>query len=75
MTSRIARVAPSFLKHIEDVGLTDDATARAIGITPEQYSAIKRGDAAPSLAFMAGAVHSGLAATFSDVAEPVLATA
>ncbi len=69
-TTPPARLTDVFLGRVAATGLTDAAVAAAIGITRQEYSAVKTGKTAPSARFMAGAVRAGLAATFADVAEP-----
>lgn len=68
MTPNI-RLTDQFLARVADTGLTDAAAAAAIGVTPQFYSQVKTGQAAPSARFMAGAVLAGLAESFADVAE------
>lgn len=69
MSQPIARLTPDFLARVAATGLSDAATAAAIGVTPQFYSQVKRGEASPSTRFMAGAVLAGLAGSFADVAE------
>lgn len=69
--SPTARLTPGFLANAEKTGLTDSALAAAIGVSKQFYSQVKNGQAAPSVAFMAGAVRAGLARTFADVAEAI----
>lgn len=69
MSQPIARLAPQFLARVADTGLSDAAIAAAIGVSPQYYSQVKRGDLAPSVRFMAGAVVAGLADSFASVAE------
>ena len=64
-----AQLTAAFLAKVEATGLTDAATARAIGVTPQYYSAVKTGVEQPSVGFMAGAVKAGLADSFDGVAE------
>ena len=64
-----ARLTEAFLAKVRSTGLTDAATARAIGVTPQYYSAVKAGIEQPSVGFMAGAVKAGLANSFDGVAE------
>lgn len=66
-----ARLTESFLARVADTGLTDSAVAAAIGVTKQYYSAVKNGKDNPSVGFMVGAVHAGLADSFADVAEPI----
>lgn len=69
-----ARLTQGFLTKVAASGLTDAAAARAIGVSRQFYSAVKNGQENPSVAFMTGAVHAGLADTFDAVAEPVPTT-
>lgn len=69
MAQPIARLTPQFLERVASTGLSDAAAAAAIGVTPQFYSQVKRGEQAPSTRFMAGAVLAGLATTFAEVAE------
>lgn len=71
MPKHVARLTPGFLARVADTGLSDAAVAAAIGVTPQFYSQVKRGEQAPSTRFMAGAVVAGLASNFADVAEVV----
>lgn len=71
MSKQIARLTPGFLARVAETGLSDAAIAAAIGVTPQFYSQVKRGEQAPSTRFMAGAVVAGLASSFADVAEVV----
>ena len=71
MAKELAQVTPSFLEHIKAIGLADEATARAIGISPSDYTAITQRGAQPSMEFVIGAIRSGLASSFNDVVEPV----
>lgn len=64
-----ARLTEKFIARVADTGLTPAATAAAIGVTPQEYARVLAGKCAPSVRFMAGAVRSGLAETFADVAE------
>lgn len=66
-----ARLTPDFLARVEATGLTDEAAARAIGVSKQFYSAVKLGKQSPTINFMVGAIHAGLADSFADVAEPV----
>ena len=66
-----ARLTPDSLARVEATGLTDEAAARAIGVSKQFYSAVKLGKQSPSVGFIVGAIHAGLADSFSDVAEPV----
>ena len=66
-----ARLTKAFLNRVAATGLTDAATARAIGVTKQYYSAVKNGKETPSVGFMGGAIHAGLASTFDEVAEPI----
>ena len=66
-----ARLTPDFLARVAATGLTDEAVARAIGVSKQFYSAVKLGKQSPTINFMVGAVRAGLADSFSDVAEPV----
>lgn len=69
MSQPIARLTPQFLARVADTGLSDAAIAAAIGVSPQYYSQVKRGEQAPSTRFMAGAVLAGLADSFASVAE------
>lgn len=71
MTNPSIRVAQPFWERAKSTGLSDAALAAAIGVSPQYYSQIKNGAIAPSARFMAGAVLSGLAKDFSEVAEVV----
>lgn len=66
-----AQLTSDFLARVEATGLTDAAVARAIGVTKQYYSAVKLGRENPSITFMVGAIHAGLADTFNDIAEPI----
>lgn len=66
-----ARLTQSFLDRVAATGLTDEATARAIGVTKQFYSEVKNGKQNPTVGFMAGAVHAGYASNFAEVAEPL----
>lgn len=65
-----AHLTESFLEKVAATGLTDAAAARAIGVTRQYYSQVKLGKTSPSVAFIVGAIHAGLATSFNDVAEP-----
>lgn len=65
-----ARLTTKFLDRVAQTGLTDEATARAIGVSKQYYSQVKNGQQNPSVTFMAGAVHAGLGSNFADIAEP-----
>ena len=67
----IARLTSDFLARVEATGLTDSAAAAAIGVTRQQYSAIKLGHEQPTTRFIVGAITAGLAESFADVAEVV----
>lgn len=68
---RKARLTQKFLNRVAATGLTDEATARAIGVTKQFYSDVKNGKQNPTVGFMTAAVHAGYAETFADVAEPL----
>lgn len=63
------RLTPRFLEHVAATGLADAAVAAAIGVSEQLYGQVKRGETAPSVRFLAGAVVAGLADSFADVAE------
>lgn len=67
----VARLTEAFKARVASTGLSDAAVAAAIGVTRQFYSQVKTGAQAPSVAFMAGAVKSGLATSFAEVAEVV----
>ena len=71
MAHPIARLTPEFLARVAATGLSDAALAAAIGVTPQFYSQVRNGQAAPSTRFLVGAVQAGLADTFGGVAEVV----
>lgn len=71
MTNPVAKLTQGFLDRVAATGLSDAATAAAIGVTRQYYSQVRNGEVAPSARFMAGAVHAGLATSFADVAEAV----
>lgn len=64
-----ARITPAFLHRLEETGMTDMAIAASFGMTRQEFSAIKLGKQPPTVRFLAGAVRSGLAESFADVAE------
>ena len=66
-----ARITPAFLRRLENTGMTDVAIAASFGMSRQEFSAIKLGKQAPTVRFLAGAVRSGLAETFAEVAEYV----
>ena len=66
-----ARLTTDFRERCARTGLTDAALAAAIGVSRQFFNRVKNGHEPPSVAFMAGAVHAGLAATVAEVAEPV----
>ena len=66
-----ARLTKAFLARVAATGLTDAAVAAAIGITAQQYSAIKVGREQPTTRLLVGAVRAGLADDFAAVAEAV----
>lgn len=63
------RLTPRFLDRIAATGLTDAAIAATLGVSEQLYGRVKRGETAPSVRFLAGAVVAGLADSFADVAE------
>lgn len=65
------QIRASFLEKITTSGLTDAGAARAIGVSRQYYQQVKTGTRPPSAGFIAGAVLSGLATSFDEVAEPV----
>ena len=69
-----ARLTESFRQRCAETGLTDAALAAAIGVSRQFYNRVKNGHEPPSVGFMAGAVHAGLAQSFAEVAEPVSGT-
>ena len=71
MTSPTIRLTAGFLARLAETGLTDAAAAAAIGVSRQFFSQVKSGQANPSATFMAGAVRSGLADNFAEVAEVV----
>ena len=71
MITKSARLTSGFLDKVKATGLTDAAAARAIGVSKQFYSQVKNGKDSPSMTFMMGAIHAGLATSFDDVAEPV----
>lgn len=66
-----ARLTQGFLDRVAATGLTDEATARAIGVSKQFYSEVKRGRQNPTIGFMAGAINAGYASNFAEVAEPI----
>lgn len=68
---RKARLTQTFLDRVKATGLTDEATARAIGVSRQFYSEVKNGKQNPTVGFMTGAVHAGYATNFAEVAEPL----
>lgn len=69
MPTPVARLTAAFRDRVDATGLSDAAIAAAIGVSKQYYSQVKQGQEAPSARFMAGAVASGLAADFAEVAE------
>lgn len=69
-----ARLTKDFRERCTATGLTDSALAAAIGVSRQFFSRVKNGHESPSVAFMAGAIHAGLANTFAEVAEPAPAS-
>ena len=65
-----ARLTAGFRERCASTGLTDAALAAAIGVSRQFFNRVKNGHESPSVAFMAGAIHAGLATTFAEVAEP-----
>lgn len=66
-----ARLTTDFRERCARTGLTGAALAAAIGISRRFFNRVKNDHEPLSVAFMAGAVHAELAATFAEVAEPV----
>lgn len=66
-----AQLTEQFLARLAALPMHEHAVAAAIGVSVDEFRLTVAGRGEPSIAFMAGAVTAGLAASFADVAEAV----
>lgn len=64
-----AQLTKKFKNRVETFGVPQRATARLIGVSPQQFSEIWNGNAQPSTTFIIKAIQAGLGENFSDIAE------
>ena len=66
-----AQLTEQFLARLASLPMREHAIAAAMGVSVDEYRLTVAGRGEPSIAFLAGAVHAGLATSFADVAEAV----
>lgn len=62
-------ITPQFRERIEATGMTQEALAKAVGVTRQYFNQVINGKTPVTTAFLVGALKAGLGKEITDIAQ------